>query len=84
MSSALALSVGEDGLISESVPLTSILKCLPIEVGGLKKHTVVHSCLHATQHYLGLGSEQGHVWVVDLRLNKLLREFSVSSQLSLW
>ena len=78
-----ALFIGEDGLISESQPLSSVHKCLPIEVGGLRKHTVVHSCLHVTEEYLAVGSEQGYVWVVDLYRNRLLREYSVGHLLVL-
>ena len=70
--------VGEDGVISESHPLSdAVLGCIPTEV-GLWRQQVVYSCLDASQQYLAVGSVQGYVWVVDLQSARLLREFSVS------
>lgn len=70
--------IGEDGVISESHPLSdSVLSCIPTEV-GLWRQQVVYSCLDASQQYLAVGSVQGYVWVVDLQSSRLLREFNVS------
>ena len=81
-----APKVGDDGLVSEPLPISAALQCLPMEVGGLKKHTVVYSCLDATGQCLAVGSEQGYVWAVDLSTSRLLRELNVSwaDSVSLW
>jgi len=73
-----ALSVGSDGLVSELQPLASILQSLPTEVGGIRKHAVVYTCMDVSSHYLAVGSEQGYVWVLDIISGRLLRELSVS------
>ena len=70
-----APKLGEDGVVSEARPLPEGL--LPVSV-GLRRQTVVYSCLDASQHYLVVGSLQGYVWVVDLKSMGLLREFTVS------
>ena len=64
--------------MAESHPLTATLQNLPIEVGALRRHTVVYSCLDVSEQHLALGSEQGYVWVVDRSSGKLLKEFNVS------
>lgn len=62
----------------EDRPLsTSVLQAIPTEV-GLWKASVIYSCLEANEDYIVIGSEQGHVWVVDLDTSKLIREYSVS------
>ena len=77
-----APKVGDDGLVSEPLPIPAALQCLPMEVGGLKKHTVVYSCLDAAGQSLAVGSEQGYVWVVDLSTGRLTRELNVSGAIS--
>ena len=72
---SLAPKLGEDGVVSELHPLPEGL--LPSEV-GLRKQSVVYSCLDASQQYLVVGSMQGYVWVVDLKSMCLLKEFNVS------
>lgn len=72
------LSVGSDGLVSEPQPLASILQSLPTEVGGIRKHAVVYTCMDVSSRYLAVGSEQGYVWVLDIISGRLLRELSVS------
>lgn len=67
--------LGDDDVVSEAHPLPDNL--LPREV-GLRKQSVVYSCLDASQYYLVVGSMQGYVWVVDLKSTSILREFNVS------
>lgn len=61
--------------MSEAHPLPDNL--LPKDV-GLRKQSVVYSCLDASQYYLVVGSMQGYVWVVDLKSTSVLKEFNVS------
>lgn len=70
-----APKLGDDGVVSEAYPLPDGL--LPTDV-GLRKQTVVYSCLDASQSYLVVGSMQGYVWVVDLKSKCVLKEFNVS------
>lgn len=71
----IAPKLGEDGVVSESQPLSDNL--LPREV-GLRKLPVVYSCLDASLQYLVVGSAQGYVFVVDVKAMTLLKEFNVS------
>ena len=73
--------VGEDGFIPEPHTLSVVLKCLPREVrsAASRKQAVVYTCLDVSQQYLAMGSEQGYVWILDLRATKLVRELSVST-----
>lgn len=64
-------------MVAESRRLAPLLACLPLEVGGLRKHTVVYSDIDVSESHLALASEQGYVWLVDMATSKLLREFGV-------
>ena len=64
-------------MVVETALLSSLVSDLPIEVGGLRKHTVVYSAVDVSERHLVLASEQGYVWLVDMATGRLLRELSV-------
>ena len=71
-------------MVAESRRLAPLLACLPVEVGGLRKHTVVYSNIDVSERHLALASEQGYVWLVDMATSKLLKEFGVRVEKVEW
>ena len=71
--------IGEDGVVSEGRPLS--LHNLPMDL-GLRRQPVSFTCIDASQQFLAVGSAQGYVWILELHSSRLLREYSVSLDLT--
>ena len=63
--------------ISEQDQLLLINSLLPQEIGQIFKQKVSYTCLDVTDRLLAVGSEQGHVWILDTSAKKIIKEFSV-------